>query len=178
MPYKIGGGNVQELYNENNGQYCRNPKCEEDEKHLIFSKLFGIDANIPIQFPMFGIHDEDYCKLFITYCLNTKYPFIAKEKVTKYLLSFKEKNDKSSFFKKLGYTIDNSDELYNQIICGTSFKNKKLKRFDQLVLSFNTETRILNKNSGKYYFCTSSWAIEKDYTVRFITLIPEVFKNE
>ena len=36
-------------------------------------------------------------------------------KITEYLLVKKEKNDKSAFLAKLGYTIENYNELVNDI---------------------------------------------------------------
>lgn len=40
---------------------------------------------------------------------------IPKEKITGYLLVHKEKNDKSAFLSKLGYSIENWEELANDI---------------------------------------------------------------
>ena len=40
MTLKEGGGNKLQQYNPNNGEYCRNPQCKEDEDNVIFKTIF------------------------------------------------------------------------------------------------------------------------------------------
>lgn len=110
--------------------------------------------------------------------MDFNHPHISDDKLTKYLLIKKEKNDKSALLNKLGYNLSNSDELYNQILKGTNFKKRKLKDFDDAKFTINAETRIYDKSKNDYYYCTTSWFVEKDLTLRFVTLIPEVFKDD
>jgi len=170
---KTGGGGKQQPYDTNNGEYVRNPKCVADEKNLVYQKLFGLETNIPIAHPTFGVHDEAYCDFYIRYCLNLKYPNIPEEKITQYLLKHKDYDDKSEFFKGLGYTIDNWNDLYDQIEKNTSFKRKIFSKFDNLRLTFNTETKIFNQYKGCYYSCISTWAVQPDNTVKLVTIIPK-----
>ncbi len=78
----------------------------------------------------------------------------------------------------LGYSLCNWEELKEQIIVGTSFIKKRLSRFQTNSLTLKTETRILNKSTKKYYYCTTIWAVELNFNVRFVTLIPEVYHDE
>jgi len=178
MPYKKGGGEKQQLYDKNNGEYIRNPICEEDEENLIMIKLFGIDTKKDISYPIVGIHDKDYCELVVKYCLQIKQIYISNDKITNYLLIPELSKDKSKILNLIGYDITNWEELLNQIIVGTDFKKKKLKDFNDKKFTINAETKIWDKIYNRYYFCTTAWFIEKDFSLRFITLIPEVYKNE
>jgi hypothetical protein len=170
MPYKPGGGDKPQLYDVNSGEYIRNPKCEEDEKNLVLNKMFGIDTGVPIAYPVYGVHDLDYCKLFVAYCLNTKNPYIDERKITKYLLIHQEKDDKSKLMNLIGYSSENWNELEQQIIKGTTFKIKSKIKLNPMTCTFATYTNIYDKNCNKYRQYISVWAIEKDFSLRFVTL--------
>ena len=176
MPYKNGGGDKPQLYSKNSGEYIRNPQCEHDEGVLVLSKLFGLNIQEKIAFPTYGIHDDDYCILFIKYCVNYDFPEIPDEKITKYLLVPQNSVDKAKFLNGLGFSLNNPEELYSAIIRGTEFKKKK-PRLKAESFCINTETILYNKDKKKYS-CITSWAVKPDFTLRFVTLIPEEYKDE
>ena len=178
MPYKKGGGNKPELYSEKTGEYVRNPRCIEDEKNLVMNKIFGVETNKPISYPIFGVHDEEYCELVIKYCLDINNPLLEVDKLTCYLLVQKDKNDKSKLLNQLGYDLSNWKELGEQIIKGTNFKKKRLSRYQSNAFTISAETKIVNKKTNSYYSCTTIWAVQFNFKIRFVTLIPEIYKDE
>lgn len=170
MPFKPGGGEKLQLYNKNNGEYTRNPKCEEDERILVLKKLFNLDIPGEIAYPELGIHDDDYCDSFVACCGNFENPFINDDKFTKYLLIHKDVNDKSQLLYLMGYSLNNWEELKKQIKQGTNLRKRGKYRFSEGVLTFAANTTIKNKRTGANETLITIWAIEKDYTIRFITL--------
>lgn len=89
---------------------------------------------------------------------------IAKEKITNYLLVKKEKNDKSSFLKGLGYNHKNVEELIRDILKLATMEEIKLSRenvYGSLfkIEGFLRQTRVTTiwfeqvKNQ-KFYFVT------------------------
>ena len=40
---------------------------------------------------------------------------IARDKITRYLLVFESRGDKSAFLRAAGYTLDNADQLLNDL---------------------------------------------------------------
>lgn len=177
--YKKGGGDKDQLYDKENGQYMRNEQCEKDEENLVLTKIFGINTHKPIVYPTVNVHDNDYCELIIRYCLNLKRPYLDENKIVKYLLIKKEKDDKSNFLNILGYNKNNWQELYKQLLDGTSFDKRKLSNFNEYQLTFETKTIIYDYVKNRKINITSIWNVEKDFTIRFITIIPrEAFKDE
>lgn len=177
VDYKKGGGDKKQLYNEANGRYIRNPQCEKDEESIIMGKVFGFKGYGPIAYPNPKVHDMDYCELFMAYCLNLRYPLINDEKITKYLLLWRKDGDKSKFLNMLGYSLNNWQKLSDNILKGTSFKPKIVTRFDLYGVNFKTETVLFNLVKLKNVSVTTVWHIEEDFSVRFVTLIPEEFKK-
>lgn len=176
--YKKGGGDKEQLYDPANGQYTRNPQCLKDEENLVLLKLFNIKTNSSIAYPDMKIHDRDYCELLVAYGLDLKNPFIDKRKITQYLLVKQAISDKSEFLKHIGYTLNNPDDLYWAIIKGTPFKYKRLSKFTEKSLNFETETVIKDLVKDRNIKLTSVWFIRKDFEVNFVTLILEEFKYE
>lgn len=173
MVVKEGGGGKYQPYNEKDGRYCRNPVCIKDEETLVLKRLFGISMKDEISYPIPGVHDRQYLELIIAYGLKLEYPYIDDRKISHYLLVFKEKNDKSLFFNRIGYTLESWNNLKEAIIYGTSFKRKNLVDFDKHKFTFETETIIKNLITGEKVSLTSVWNVERDFTVRFITIIPK-----
>ncbi len=178
MPYKTGGGDKLQLYNSRNGEYIRNPICEQDEENLVMQKLFGVNTNKKISYPIKGIHDEDYLDLIIKYCLDYSNPQISDRKLTDYLLVPQPKKDKSKILNSIGYDINNFNELKKQLLIGSNFKRCYVQAFTETKLLINVETKLYNKKNNKYYYCTTAWFVETNFTLRFVTLIPEVYSYE
>jgi hypothetical protein len=96
---------------------------------------------------------------------------IAPEKLTNYLLQFRDKSDKSKFMSLGGYTLDNWEELEND-----------------LRLLIENEDAIFTRtdNFGDYYAVFGNlrnlhvktvWLLENGTELpRFITLIPHLAK--
>ena len=120
----------------------------------------------------------DYCDLVIKYCLDLKHPIVEDKKITDYILIYKNHNDKMKIFNQLGYYLSNYKELIEQIINGTNFSKKKVSRFQERCFTFKAETKIHNKNNNEYFLCTTIWQVENDFKVRFVTVIPEEYKND
>jgi hypothetical protein len=93
---------------------------------------------------------------------------IPAEKITEYLLTKKDKNDKSKFLISLGYTKDNWQELVNDI--------KQIALNNELVLERTSEFGDLYSINGqlKTKAVITIW-LEKVSQVayRFITLYPD-----
>lgn len=66
---------------------------------------------------------------------------IPEEKILHYLLVRKEKNDKSFFLEKLGFSIDNYKELIEEI--------KNIAVANDAILSRNTDFGDLYKIEGR-----------------------------
>ena len=132
----------------------------------------------PIAFPKKGVHDETYCTLFVKYCLNTREISIPQEKVTKYLLIPREKDDKSKFLNNIGYNINNWQKLYSEIVEGTNFKNISRIRLTQYTLNFATETTLLDLNKYKMVSVTTIWKVNKDLSLSFVSLLPKEYKDD
>lgn len=175
--YKKGGGGKEQLYSEENGEYIRNPQCELDEENIVMSKVFGLKDYGPIAYPDPNVHDMDYCELFMAYCLDFRYPLLDDKKITGYLLLFHEVDDKLKFLNALGYSMDNWRKFGEKLLKGTSFKSKIVTRFNQYGINFKTETILFDLINLKNVSVTTVWHIEKDFSVRFVTLIPEEFKK-
>lgn len=96
---------------------------------------------------------------------------IATEKITNYLLQFREKADKSKFMSLGGYTLDNWEELEHDI---------------RLLLENGEAEFSRTDNFGDYYVVFGNlrnlhvktvWLLEKGTEIpKFITLIPHLFK--
>jgi hypothetical protein len=92
---------------------------------------------------------------------------VSREKITTYLLVPKPKNDKSSFLKKLGYSINDAEELIKDI--------KELAIENEVKLSRTSEFGDLYTVSGKLKnkLVVTVWLEQvDDDTFRFITLYP------
>ncbi len=94
---------------------------------------------------------------------------IAKEKVLNYLLVHKQQNDKSAFLEKIGFTINNYNELIEEIIY--------IATHNEATLSKNSNYGSLYKVEGllKSKAVITIW-LEKMETDQFIfiTLYPNL----
>lgn len=172
MKFKLGGGDYLQPYDEKNGQYtdgdCLKVK-EKDLENLVLKYIYGLDyKNLTFHFPNYKIHDEVYCELFIKYVrqfIKNDDVIIQPEKM-KYLLLCKFKDDKSAFFKKIGYSEFDSERLMNDIRRNTKFETSSFKRINKYTFNFEAKT-ILNN-----YTVTTAWQLNEDGDVRLITVIP------
>ncbi len=93
---------------------------------------------------------------------------IPNEKLTDYLLVHKTKNDKSSFLEKLGYTVNNWDELKKDIL--------ELATHNEAKLQLHTEFGDMYEIKGKLknFGIVTIWllAIDTD-KYKFVTLFPD-----
>ncbi|MCG3167608.1 MAG: hypothetical protein POELPBGB_03402 [Bacteroidia bacterium] len=92
---------------------------------------------------------------------------ISAEKVKDYLLVQKEKNDKSGFLLKLGYTKENFNELMNDI--------KHIASHNEAVLQQQTPFGKMYEVKGnlKNFGIVTIWLLGIDNDkFRFITLFP------
>ena len=92
---------------------------------------------------------------------------IEESKITDYLLVQKEKNDKSAFLNKLGYTLQNRNELINDI--------KEIVANNEAVLQRHTDFGDMYEVKGelKNFGVVTIWLLTLDTEkYRFITLFP------
>jgi len=93
---------------------------------------------------------------------------ISDEKVLDYLLVQKEKNDKSAFLLKLGYSIENWNELVTDIKNIASHNNAVLQQHTTFGDMYEVRGKL--KNFG----VITIWLLAVDNEkFRFITLYPD-----
>ena len=117
-------------------------------------------------FPTPGIHDDEYCDIFVKYCRKNIDSIVINEKKAMYLLMQRAKDDKSSFLNNLGYDVNSSDKLLLDIYNNTQINSLTFSRNEKMCLKCVAKT-ILN---GK--IVTSVWKLKNSLEIRFITLIP------
>jgi hypothetical protein len=94
--------------------------------------------------------------------------FIAEEKITKYLLVKKTKNDKSGFLYLLGYSLENWHDLLVDIKEVALNHELVLERISEFGDLYSIKGKLKNKR------IVTIWVQEIDNEVyRFITLYPD-----
>ena len=170
MPLKKGGGGHLQFYDGIDGQYDDDEKAHinaEDKIALSLVHYFGLPFNeLTFHFPVFGIHDDEYCALFVEYAKAAVKRFEIDERKLLYLLTPRMDNDKSKFLRSLGYFESNLNKLYADIHCGTQINSLRSKELTQYGLKCEAKTLLEGK------IVTTAWVLEKNFTIRFITLIP------
>ena len=173
--YKKGGGEKLQLYDPKNGEYTDEDKkklFEDEMSNIVLRCIFNDDDTYIPRYPIFGFHDDDYCRLYVGYCIKKPHFFINKKKVTDYLLTFRKNSDKSLFFKKQGYTLENSNELYNQLIEGSNIDTIKYNKIHPYGLNVEMTTTIQSITYNKKIAMKSIWRFEEDNNrLMFITVI-------
>ncbi len=99
-PTKKGGGNQQELYDPENGQYTDKEKAkilDDGISNMVMRYIFGLDNTFEPRFPIFGFHNDEYCELYVKHRICKLYPCLSYNKI-EYLLTPISKNDKNNFF--------------------------------------------------------------------------------
>jgi len=173
MPYKTGGGGKPELYDKKTGEYTDEEKKTKNASDLetIMHRYFLDEKSFSVSFPNYKWNDKEYCDLYIKFFNEQKNikRTIEMPKM-KYLLSFREKDDKSMFLKeKLGY---DENQLYNDINNNTDFKTMLFSDLNEYGLKVVACTKLKSQLDGKEYLVSSVWQITKDHNIRFITLYP------
>ena len=181
MPYKIGGGGMPELYDPDNGQYTdeqKNKLLEGEISNIVLKYIFGLDGTFDPRYPIYGFHSDEYCELYVKYRISNFYKNLSRDKI-KYLLTFRNKNDKSNFFRLLGYELNESDtnSLFKEIMDGSNFAKMKFNKLNQYGLFVKVPTKIRNKKTLEYVFITTIWKYTKDGRIFFITAIPKEMEN-
>ena len=158
-----------QLYEERNGQYTEeesNRMLKNDRVALYVYQILGEKAPWPFHFPIQNVHDEEYCRDFLNAIKGSIKALICRKSKIDYLLPFKEKDDKSVFLNRLGYTRLNSEKLFDEIFKGVQIDSLKYVRFSFGCFMCKAKTRIQGK------LVTTVWVLEKNLTLRFVTLIP------
>jgi hypothetical protein len=97
---------------------------------------------------------------------------IATTKLTEYLLVWKPENDKSQWLEKAGYTVDNWQQLENDLriqILPLDLTYIETTRFGQLYQIIG----IINSPNGRELSVRTIWMIEHESGLtKFITMYP------
>ncbi len=170
MPYKSGGGEHLQYYDEETGEYSEEKakaSAEKDKANLVLYYWYGMEyPNLIFHFPKFGVHDKEYCQTFVYfYRKNVKEKTIDSAKL-KYLLMPDPKKDKSKFLISLGYSLSNYDSLKNAIINGTEWDELSYSKLTPFGLTAKCKTILKGK------IVTTIWELNQNFDVRLITMIP------
>ena len=179
MPYKTGGGGKPELYDPENGQYTdeeKNALFEQELGNIVLRNLFHDKENTyEPRYPIDGFHTKIYCLFYVRETVAGSEIYVDDAKVRDYLVVLHEQNDKSKFFKKMGYTKDNWQELHKEIYAGSDSKKVKFNKLNKhgLRVEIETEIPILNEKPLYMRFKTIWLYDEKTKKLKFITAIPK-----
>jgi len=172
MPLKPGGGGLPQPYDPDNGQYTDKMKSDmlkNDSRSLFTLKYYGytIVGEEP-HFPTYGIHDDNYGKLFVeTHKHYFNSPSIADSKTINYLLDEVKSGGKSKLLNLMGYWKINYTTLAHDILHNTNFETIKYNMRSEYCLKVKALTVI----GGTWM--TTIWKVDpKDYKLQFVTLIP------
>lgn len=170
MPYKKGGGDRLQYYDEADGQYDEEAKKrmnEADMKALSKVHYFGYPCDeLIFHWPVYGLHDSAYCALFVEYARKSIHGAEMDIQKCDYLLTPNEGSDKSKFLKALGYDLSDPGKLRSDILCNTYLKtltfSSSLKKCFRCIAQTSLDGKLV----------TTVWELRKDFTLRFLTLIP------
>jgi len=174
MPYKIGGGNHLQFYDESNGQYDDQTKAkmlDEDKINLYMVYLFGEDdifKDKVFHYPLQGVHDHEYNELFVKYYRRYVKEFTIDENKLRYLFKYDSKKDKSQFlYHQLGYSPrDCITALELDLKYNTEIQSMRYSRYNDKCLTVEAKTTI------RGCIVTTIWELTKELKLRLITLIP------
>lgn len=169
MPYKPGGGNHMQLYDKRNGEYTDQEKRDMAAKDDIGLELFfayGEFSSRKFHFPLEGVHSDKYCKNFLEAVKGDIKKFNYSELKMDYLLSYQAEHDKSYFLQRIGYNKNYQHELYRDICKGTDISSLKFIQHSNDCFKCSAKTRL------KGYLVKTIWGLNKDLSLRLITLIP------
>lgn len=170
MPYKPGGGEHLQYYDEENGEYSEEKakaSAEKDKENLVLYYWYGMEyPNLTFHFPKFGIHDEEYCDTFVYFYRKNIEKITIELPKLKYLLTPDPKKDKSKFLMSLGYSLEQLVFLKNDIINGTEWDKLRFGKLTNFGITAKCKTVLKDK------IVTTIWELDQDFNVRLITLIP------
>ena len=95
---------------------------------------------------------------------------IAKEKLTKYLLVLLPKDDKSKFLAQAGYTLDNWQQLEQDLRTQVLTQTAELIETTRYGKKYLITARLRGTNGVEISILTI-WIVTNDI-VRFVTLVP------
>lgn len=169
MPFKPGGGYVPQPYNAKNGQYIDKMKFNELELHKIkkFINEHTFFVGDEPNWPTFSWHNDEYNKIFVQAYRHRFNPQQINENKIKYLLTWKDTNDKSNFLIKLGYNISNIQCLQEDLINCAKFELSIYNKIHEYGLKIYVPVKLKNK------FVVASWIFENksDRKLKFVTLL-------
>ena len=170
MPYKIGGGEHLQYYDENDGKYDDQAKKrlnDEDKKALTLVHYFGLSYSyLVFHWPLYNVHDNEYCDIFVKYVRKYIKEYEMDINKAFYLLTYQTGHDKSEFLKKLGYDVNDPEKLKNDICCYTDASTLTFSRLTKDCFRCIAKTILMGK------IVTSIWELKRNFKIRFITLIP------
>lgn len=170
MGYKIGGGDHLQYYDENDGQYADEDKVkilEKDKENLVLYHLFDMHyEHIVFHFPVCGIHDKEYCEMFVAGFRNRIKKINFDIRKAEYLLTPRDKDDKSKFLNGIGYDKTNQMKLKTDILRNIDFNKLEYSRLTVFGIKCSM---IIRLNGGEV---KTIWQINKDLSMHFVTLIP------
>jgi hypothetical protein len=173
-PTKPGGGNLPQLYDPENGQYTDEEKTKllEDEiANIVMRYIFGLTNTYEPRYPIYGFHNKEYCELYIRHAIYRADCDVPVEKVRDYLLKHRDRDDKSSFFKTLGYDVTKWDELHNIITANTDFSKMEYDLFNEYGLRIDAPVTMKSLIDGKEFIFYGVWRYDrKDRLMHFITV--------
>ena len=169
MPLKRGGGNHMQLYDSRNGEYTDQEKqyMRSYDNNAMSSYEWCRQKTLrKFHFPVEGVHEKEYCDRFIrAIAADINEPKYVYDKMN-YLLTYREKDDKSKFLKSLGYSEYRPYELFHDICSNTKLSSLKFSHFGASKFIMEGETILKGK------IVKTVWKLEKNLDIYFVTLVP------
>lgn len=101
---------------------------------------------------------------------------IAEEKLTKYLLVFLPKDDKSKFLAQAGYTLDNWRQLEKDLRTQVLTQPAEFLETTRYGKKYQIRTKFRGCN-GVELSTLTIWMVTSS-TTRFVTLVPDKSANQ
>ena len=108
----------------------------------------------------------DDCALFVEYARKSIHGAEMDIRKCDYLLTFSKDSDKSKFLETLGYSLSAPGKLRTDILCNTNWQTLTFSSYLKQCFRCIAQTNL----NGK--LVTTVWELRKDFTLRFLTLIP------
>ncbi|MGE0084692.1 MAG: DUF6883 domain-containing protein [Desulfococcaceae bacterium] len=98
---------------------------------------------------------------------------IAYEKLTRYLLVFRERNDKSLWLAKAGFTLHNWKVLENALRTQILTLHATLTEDTQYGQTFEIKGKLIGPNGNSLSVCTIWMTEDETQQTKFITMYPD-----
>ena len=183
MPYKTGGGGLPELYDPDNGQYTDEEKAkllDGEISNIVMRYIFGLSGTYDPRYPIYGFHSDEYRELYVKYKLrDCKICAILPYEKIGYLLTHKDKDDKSHFFNLLGYELNDDDKkaLCDEIMEGADFSKMKYSRSNEYGLLVEVPTKIYDRAKRRHIRINAIWLYDEKGQFNFVTAIPNILED-